>query len=78
MPTILRIEGCRFFFFSNEGKEPPHIHVESAEKYAEFWICPVVFARSIGFNAPEINSLRHMIEEHEDLFKEKWDEYFKG
>jgi hypothetical protein len=25
MPTILRIKGYRFFFFSNEGNEPCHI-----------------------------------------------------
>ena len=27
MPTILRRDGYRFFFYSKEGKEPPHIHV---------------------------------------------------
>jgi uncharacterized protein DUF4160 len=28
MPTILRWKGFRFFFFSNEGDEPPHVHAE--------------------------------------------------
>jgi len=28
MPTVLRIEGFRFHFYSDEGNEPPHIHVE--------------------------------------------------
>ena len=28
MPTVLRIDGHRFFFYSLEGQEPPHIHVE--------------------------------------------------
>ncbi|MBC7467314.1 MAG: DUF4160 domain-containing protein [Bdellovibrio sp.] len=27
MPTILRKNGFRFFFYSNEGEEPAHIHV---------------------------------------------------
>jgi hypothetical protein len=31
MPTVLRIGPYRFFFYSNEGHEPPHIHVESAD-----------------------------------------------
>lgn len=31
MPTVLRVDGYRFFFYSNEGNEPPHIHVESGE-----------------------------------------------
>src|SRR3989442_1801226 len=30
MPTLLRVEGFRFFFFSNEGQEPPHVHVSKA------------------------------------------------
>lgn len=28
MPTILRLLGFRFFFYSNEGTEPAHVHVE--------------------------------------------------
>jgi len=42
MPTILRKDGLRFFFFSREGTEPPHVHVEQAERYAKFWLEPVV------------------------------------
>lgn len=36
MPTVLRIKGYRFFFFSLEETEPPHIHVEQAERVAKF------------------------------------------
>ncbi len=35
MPTIFRHHGYRFFFFSREGEEPIHVHIESAEKYAK-------------------------------------------
>jgi len=38
MPTVLRVHGHRFFFFSNEGREQPHIHIATAEKYAKFWL----------------------------------------
>ena len=38
MPTILFINGWRFFFYSNEGNEPIHIHVQKAECEAKFWI----------------------------------------
>ena len=41
MPTVLRIKGYQFFFFSLEGKEPPHIHVEQAERYAKLWLDPI-------------------------------------
>ncbi|MHB8905139.1 MAG: DUF4160 domain-containing protein [Melioribacteraceae bacterium] len=36
MPTILRTNGYRFFFFSREGNEPMHIHIEQADRYAKF------------------------------------------
>lgn len=51
MPTVLRVRGYRFFFFSLEGQEPPHIHVEAAEKFAEFWLNPVALANSRGFRS---------------------------
>jgi uncharacterized protein DUF4160 len=36
MPTVKIIGRHRFFFFSKENNEPPHIHVESAENAAKF------------------------------------------
>lgn len=76
MPTVLRVKGYRFFFFSGEGMEPPHIHVESAEDYAKFWLEPVELAGSVGYNSSELTKLRRLVEEHEALFVEKWHEYF--
>jgi hypothetical protein len=35
MLTVLRVAGHRLFFFSSEGHEQPHIHVETGEKYAK-------------------------------------------
>jgi hypothetical protein len=45
MPTVLRIMGYRFFFYSLEGHEPPHIHVERDEKLAKYWLDPVELAK---------------------------------
>jgi Domain of unknown function (DUF4160) len=36
MPTVLRGNGYRFYFFSNEGYEPPHIHVDKESNSAKF------------------------------------------
>ena len=77
MPTVLKIGKFRFFFFSNEGSEPIHIHVESDEKYAKFWLQPVQLARSIGCSAKELNEIRGLVLENLNLFREKWNEYFK-
>lgn len=38
MPTLLRVESFRFFFFSNEGQEPPHVHVSKGDGVAKVWL----------------------------------------
>lgn len=76
MPTVLKIGRFRFFFFSNEGSEPVHIHVESDDKYAKFWLKPVQLAKSVGYNAKELNEIRKLVLENVDLFKEKWYGHF--
>lgn len=76
MPTILRIQGFRFFFFSNEGNKPPHIHVESGDGYAKFWLNPVILADSVNYNSTELNNIRKLTQENEALFLNKWNEYF--
>lgn len=42
MPTVLRIKGYRFYFFSNEGFEPKHIHIEKADAIRKIWLEPSV------------------------------------
>ena len=77
MPTIERFHGYRFFFFSDERSEPPHVHVEAAENYAKFWLEPVSLADSVGFNASELTKLRRLVSERQKSFKERWHAYFK-
>jgi len=76
MPTILKIHGYRFFFFSNEGYGSPHIHVESGDTYAKYWLKPVGLAKSFGFKPAELTKLRKLVEDHKEVFWEKWHEYF--
>jgi hypothetical protein len=76
MPTVLRVRGYRFFFFSNEGHEPPHVHVEAGGNYAKLWLEPVSLGRSAGFSGPELTALRRIVIEYLETFKEKWDETF--
>lgn len=44
MPTVLRVGRYRFFFFSNEGEEPAHIHIKAERDQAKFWLDPVTLA----------------------------------
>ena len=76
MPTILNILGFRFFFYSNEGNEPPHIHVEKGEARGKYWLLPTKEAYMEGFNTSERRKVSQIVEEYQDYFKKKWDEYF--
>lgn len=77
MPTVLLAEGFRFFFFSNEGTEPPHIHVERGDCYAKFWLEPVELADAVGLKTPELSRARLLVIQHRIDFREKWREYFR-
>lgn len=76
MPTVLRYGAYRFYFYSHEPNEPPHIHVDRDELSAKFWLAPVALARNIGFNAKELRKLQAIVEEYQETFVEAWDGYF--
>ena len=76
MPTVLRIDGHRFFFYSNEGFEPVHIHVETGNKAAKFWLSPVALAYSHGYNSGELKKVRQIVIDHADTFVGAWHDYF--
>jgi len=76
MPTVLRIRGFRFFFFSLVGNEPPHIHVEQAERFAKFWLDPISLVKSRGFRSGELSEIQRIVEEQQDFLMEKWNDYF--
>ena len=76
MPTVLRYLGFRFYFYSHEPNEPPHIHVDKDSSSAKFWIGTVILARNRGFNARELNQLERLVSEHQTMFLEAWNEYF--
>jgi hypothetical protein len=76
VPTVLRVSGFRFFFYSMEGAEPPHIHVEHGDRVAKFWLDPVVVAESHGFRTHELNRLRLLVIEQRVSFLEAWNAHF--
>jgi hypothetical protein len=78
LPTIARIGPFRFFFYSNEGTEPPHVHVQHESTVAKFWLNPVALAASGGFSAPELRTVEGLVTEEEQHFLEAWNEFFRG
>lgn len=76
MPTVLRIDGYRFFFYSLENNEPPHIHIERGENVAKYWLSPVSLAMNDGFRSHELTRLRQLVIEHKTTLQEAWNAHF--
>ncbi len=76
MPHVLQVGGYRFYFFSNEGQEPPHIHIKAGNNQAKFWLDPIVLVTNYGFKAHELNEIERIIRQHRQMFLETWYEYF--
>lgn len=72
MPTVL-IEGpYRFFWYSIDGNEPPHVHVERDRDTAKFWLDPIRVERNTRFKTKELNRIRQIIEAHRDEWLARW------
>jgi hypothetical protein len=76
MPTVLRSGPYRFFFYSADGVEPPHVHVERDEKTAKFWLDPVRLQDSGGFSRLEIGRLHRIVEENVEHLLRSWNDFF--
>lgn len=76
MPTVLRLDGYRFYFFSHEPNEPPHVHVDRGEATMKVWLDPVATAKCRGFRAHEIGGILSLVAKHRDRLWEAWHEYF--
>ena len=76
MPTVLRSGPYRFYFYSHEPNEPPHVHVDRDDLSAKFWLDPVGVARNFGFPARELNVIESFIEQHRLDLLEAWNGYF--
>ncbi|MBU0480872.1 MAG: DUF4160 domain-containing protein [Proteobacteria bacterium] len=76
MPTILRIGPYKFYFYSHEPNEPPHVHVDCDDLSAKFWLTTVQLARNVGFSPRELNKLEALVQENQKILMEKWYGYF--
>lgn len=76
MPEIFRKFGFVFFFYTNEGQEPMHVHVRKAGGFAKFWIEPVELEFAQGLKTQDLNKAEELIQENLELIKRRWHEVF--
>ncbi|NCB97062.1 MAG: DUF4160 domain-containing protein [Bacteroidia bacterium] len=77
MPTVMRIGSLRFHFYSDEGNEPPHIHIETPDGECKFWLDPIKIARNKGVPAPMLRNIERLVFENIEFIKEKYNAYFE-
>jgi len=80
MPTVLLIAGWRLYFWTNENKEPIHIHAEKGEMECKFWLDVENFeiksALEYNLTPQARREIKKIIYEHFDYIVNEWYKYF--
>jgi hypothetical protein len=77
MPTVLRIASFRFHFYSDEGNEPPHIHVETPQGECKFWLDHIRLARNKGVPPTILRTVEKLVFEHKDYLAERYNDFHR-
>jgi len=76
MPTVQDIPGpYRFYFYSFDCNEPPHVHVRRERMTCKFWLDPIELANNHVFTARELNQIRAIIQVELSTIQEAWSEH---
>lgn len=77
MPTVLLVNGFRFFFYSNENNKPAHVHVTKGNANGKIWLEPVLYiAYMHSFTNGEQENILEIVTSNYEQLKKKWYEYF--
>lgn len=76
-PTVLRIRGYRFYFFSRE--EPrAHVHVQHTQGEAKIWLEPEVCVdQNHGLSESRLATALRLAQEHRDEIRAAWKARFE-
>ncbi len=80
MPKVFSEGPYVFRFFSNEGDEPPHVHVIYDRDMAKFWLNPdpVELARNYGIAQHRLTRVQSLVQQHRTRLLEAWHDHFGG
>lgn len=75
-PTVLRIRGYRFYFFSREELRP-HVHVHHVTGEAKIWLEPMIeLAQNHGLTSSRLATSLRLVKEHEYEIRAAWKAHF--
>lgn len=77
MPTVLKLHGFTFKFYSNENGEPPHVHIIKGKAESKWWLDPDLAEEySDGFKVQELRTIRELLNEHHHALLQAWKDHF--
>ena len=74
MPTLLNINGFKFFFYANEH-EPKHIHVMKNDEFAKVELENLKVVQNY-LKPKDLKFALEIIEQNKIEFERIWDEWF--
>lgn len=77
MPTVFKIDGFRFFFFSDEHL-PLHIHIEKGDGYMRVELETFKITDVYKFSKKDIKKVISIIEENQLKLIGAWNDYFNS
>ena len=75
MPTALRSGPYRFYFYSYDGGEPRHMHVDRGSASPKFWLDPVSLAENYGYSRRELRDIERTTKENVERLRNEWDDF---
>jgi hypothetical protein len=77
-PTVLRVRGYRFYFFSREEPQP-HVHVQHETGEAKFWLEPTIeVAQNVGLSPQRLVTALRLARESAAEIRRAWQAHFEG
>ena len=75
-PTIHR-EGKYRFYFNSREEDRMHIHIETTEGKAKFWLEPIIaLADFRGLKQYQLKEMQRLVEKYEEKFRNDWNKHF--
>ena len=74
MPTLLNLNGFKFFFYANEH-EPKHVHVIYGGDFAKVELTDLRVVKNF-MKPKDLQKALQIISEYREEFERQWDEYF--
>ncbi|MDT0646703.1 DUF4160 domain-containing protein [Zunongwangia sp. F260] len=76
MPTVLRQNGFRFFFYSNEHL-PKHVHVEGKGGEVKIELESLTLINAFNLKKKDVRIILQIVNEQRFFFLKKWDEFYE-